>query len=757
MKELLKQYHLEPTEIKKLEGYGSINYRIKDKDNNHYVLKHYTDPSELALIQAESEIINAISGKLSFKIPVNSSGKQTSVHQYADKNFSRLLPYIKGPLLSKVKHSPGLLYNFGKSIAELDRSLERIRNTEIESRKFVWDLQYCLLNRSKIKYITDPSKTKLVEYYFDQFEHFVLPELPDLRYSIIHNDLNDYNIMTDGKKITGLIDFGDITYAPLVNEIAIALAYIMIGKENPFEAAYQVIRGYQTLYPLNEEELKLLYYLIPARLCTSVCNSAEFKVKGEDTEYISINEKPAWALLEKWISYNPVGVKNQFLKAAGYPLIDLKKKNDDILSIRKKNTGKSLGLSYSTPIYMTGAAFQYMYDHKGNTYLDARNNIPHVGHCHPKISQAISRQTRLLNTNTRYLYDSLAKYIENLLPWFPPKLNKIFFVNSGSAASDLAVRMAQTYTSRDHLLVLEHGYHGNTIIGIDISSYKFDGKGGKGMSPGVTRLPLPKLFNGKFRTGEEYAKNATEQISGLINNNILPAAFIAEPVSGCGGQVPLAPGYLKTIKPFLEKHQILTILDEVQTGFGRLGDYFWGFELHGIIPDLVILGKPMGNGHPVAAVVTTEEISNAFATGMEFFSSFGGNPVSCEAANAVLEVIEEEKLMQNAKETGDYFISSLNSLQKDFPAIGDIRGSGLFIGIEFINKDGKPDTKFAEMVNNRLKQHFILAGTDGPYENVLKIKPPLCFNKSNTDFFMEELNEILNNTPDRIRKLSELP
>ena len=745
MEKLLKHYHLEPTEIKKLEGYGSLNYHVKDKDNNHYVLKHYSDPSELALIQAESEIIEAISGKLFFNIPVNSSGNQISVHQHNDKSFSRLLAYIKGSLLSQVKHSANLLYNLGKSIAELDRSLKGIKNAKIESRKFIWDLQYCLLNRSKIKYITDPSKAKFVEYYFDQFEHFVLPELPDLRYSIIHNDLNDNNIITDREKIIGLIDFGDITYAPLVNEIAIALTYIMLGKEKPFEAANQVIRGYQALYPLKKEELKLLYYLIPARLCTSVCNSAEFKAKGEDTEYIIINEKPAWALLEKWISYNPIYVKNSFLKAADYPIINLNRKNDDILAIRKKNTGKSLGLSYSTPIYMTGAAFQYMYDFKGNTYLDARNNIPHVGHCHPKISQAISRQTRLLNTNTRYLYDSLAKYTEHILPYFPPKLNKIFFVNSGSAASDLAVRIARTYTNRDHLLVLEHGYHGNTIIGINISSYKFDGKGGKGISPGVTRLPLPKLFNGRYRTGEEYAKNAIKQISGLIKNNILPAAFIAEPVSGCGGQVPLAPGYLKIIKPFLEKHKIITILDEVQTGFGRLGDYFWGFEMHDIVPDIVILGKPMGNGHPIAAVVTTEEISNTFATGMEFFSSFGGNPVSCEAANAVLEVIEEEKLKQKAKETGDYFLSSLNSLKKDFPELSDIRGNGLFIGIEFINKNGNPDTKFTEMVNNSLKQHFILTGTDGPYENVLKIKPPLCFTKSNTDFFIEKLNGILKN------------
>lgn len=742
MDELLEYYGLEPTEIKTLDGYESINYHISDKNSNEFVLKHYTNLSQIDLIKAESEIINLISEGVSFNLPRNASDDKTSVHQLPDKSYSRLLPFIKGSVLAKTKHTKDLLYKFGKAAAELDQTLEGIRNAEIERRKFGWDLQHCLLNRPKIKYITSPSKAKLVEYYLDQFEHFVIPELPNLRYSIIHNDLNDYNIITDGNSITGIIDFGDIAYSQLINEVAIALTYIMMEKNNPLEAAQQFIKGYQSVYPLFEKELKLLYYLIPARLCTSVCNSAEHKAKGNDTGYILISEKSAWKLLERWITYNPLMLKNSFLNAAGYPSVNLKYESDKVLSVRKKHTGKALRLSYPTPVYITSAAFQYMYDHNGNTYLDARNNISHVGHSHPKISQAISRQTRLLNTNTRYLYQPMTNYIENLLQYFPPGLNKIYFVNSGSAASDLAVRMAQAYTNRKQFLVLENGYHGNTKTAIDISPYKFSGKAGNGIPKWVTQLPLPKIYNGKFETGEEYAQNAIDIIADLIKDNKKPAAFIAEPVSGSGGQVPLAPGYLKTLKPYLKKHSILSVIDEVQTGFGRLGNHFWGFEMHDIVPDMVILGKPMGNGHPIAAVVTTEEISDAFATGMEFFSSFGGNPVSCEAANAVLEVLKDEGLVENAKKNGDYFLTSLTSLQKDFTAIGDVRGSGLFLGVEFINQEGNPDIKLAEQVDIELKQRFILTGTDG---SVLKIKPPLCFSKKNTDQFIEELSKILKN------------
>ena len=227
------------------------------------------------------------------------------------------------------------------------------------------------------------------------------------------------------------------------------------------------------------------------------------------------------------------------------------------------------------------------------------------------------------------------------------------------------------------------------------------------------------------------------------------AAFIAEPIVGCGGQVPLAKGYLKEIYSAIRKQGGVCISDEVQTGFGRLGDVFWGYEMYDVVPDIVILGKPMGNGHPIGAVVTTDEIAEAFNNGMEFFSSFGGNPVSCAIGQSVLDVIEEEQLQQNAKEVGGYYLSQLWELQQKHKFIGDVRGLGLFIGFELV-KDRltlEPDTKLAQKIKNELRDKFILVSTDGPYDNVIKSKPPLCFSKENVDEVTEAINSILSSSP----------
>ncbi|MFM9908963.1 MAG: aminotransferase class III-fold pyridoxal phosphate-dependent enzyme, partial [Chitinophagaceae bacterium] len=288
-----------------------------------------------------------------------------------------------------------------------------------------------------------------------------------------------------------------------------------------------------------------------------------------------------------------------------------------------------------------------------------------------------------------------------------------------------------------------NGYHGNTSLGIEISSYKFDGKGGNGAGSSILKLPLPNLYRGIFNTSKEYANDAKEKIAKYIEKNNSPAAFIAEPISGCGGQVPLANGYLKELNAYNSSNQLITIIDETQTGFGRLGKWYWGFEMHDIIPDIVILGKPMGNGHPMAAVITTDAIANSFNNGMEFFSSFGGNPVSCEVGSAVLSIIEEEQLQANALLVGNYFKKRLNDLKNFFPCIGDVRGEGLFLGIEFTNTDGNPDTALAEFVKDELKSNFILSGTDGPSNNVIKIKPPMCFTTNNADEFINKFQKIL--------------
>ncbi len=746
MTDILSIFNIQIVDVKNLDGdinYSNIKYALKDNEGKRYILKIFPDKNELLLAKEETRILNKIGKSLSFGVLQTIKTSDGRLFFQHEKGIAKLLAYIDGDFIANVQHTPELLFSLGEKIAELDKALATIESSILAARKLFWDLQHAPLSFLKLELIAEPERRKLIAYYFDRFQHFVIPQLHQLRHSLIHGDLNDYNILVKDGNIEGVLDFGDSTYTATVNDLAIAMTYMMLDKENPFEQILPLIRGYQSINPLTLPEVEILPDLITTRLCISLCNSAEKKHLGHDNEYVLISEKPAWALLEKWITVNPLKIKNLFLQAAGFKTENKENKRNALISARTSMAGKSLGLSYSSPIYMTAAAFQYMYDEQGNTYLDAYNNIPHVGHCHPKVAAAITRQTRILNTNTRYLYHSFTDYASRLLQYFPAKLSKVFFVNSGSEATDLAIRIARSYTQRNAVAVLEHGYHGNTTTGIEISSYKFDGKGGKGQPANILKLPLPNLYNGKFTTGNEYAADAIKCIYEAVEKGNTPCAFIAEPISGCGGQVPLATGYLKTLQPFLEANGILTILDEVQTGFGRLGNYFWGFEMHGIVPDIVILGKPMGNGQPIAAVVTTEGIADAFANGMEFFSSFGGNPVSCECAASVLEIIEEEKLQENALQAGSYFKNKLKELQQMYKCFGDVRGDGLFLGIEFTDPSGKPDATTAAYVKNELKNNFILTGTDGPYDNVLKIKPPLCFNKSNVDFFVDKLDLLM--------------
>jgi ethanolamine-phosphate phospho-lyase len=744
--ELQKIFNISATNIKSLDGdinYSNLKYSVEATDGTKYILKIFPDKDELILAKEESRILNEISERLSFKVPQTIPAFETSLFFQHEKGEAKLLNYIEGDFIATIPHTKELLFSLGEKIAELNTALQKVESPIMSSRKLFWDLQHAPMSYHKVNLIEEPERRKLMAYYFDRFQYFVIPVQQTLRYSLIHGDLNDYNILVKDGRVEGFLDFGDCTYSPMVNDLAIAMTYMMLGKENPFEEILPLLQGYCSVSKLSRKEVELLPDLITTRLCISLCNSAEKKHLGQDNEYVLVSEKPAWALIEKWITVNPFKIKNTFLQATGFEIENGEDKANEILKLRRSVAGKSLGLSYSSPILMTSAAFQYMFDGHGNTYLDAYNNISHVGHSHPKVSEAITKQIRILNTNSRYLQELFVDYSSALLRHFPSKLSKVFLVNSGSEAADLAVRMTRTYTKRNSVAVLENGYHGNTSLGIEISSYKFDGKGGKGASPNILKLPLPNLYKGKYSSGKEYAADAIAIVQRAIENNNKPCAFIAEPISGCGGQVPLAPHYLKELKSYLDANDILTIIDEVQTGFGRLGNWFWGFEMHEVVPDIVILGKPMGNGHPIAAVVTTEAIADSFANGMEFFSSFGGNPVSCAAAKAVLEIIKEERLQENAMQVGGYFKERLKELQSHHTAIGDVRGEGLFLGIEFIDVEGKPNSQIASHVKNELKNQFILTGTDGPHDNVIKIKPPLCFDRGNVDSFIKKLEVIL--------------
>jgi len=418
---------------------------------------------------------------------------------------------------------------------------------------------------------------------------------------------------------------------------------------------------------------------------------------------------------------------------------------NEMIARRNKHIPSILSVSYDKPIYMVRSAFQYMYDAYGNTYLDAYNNIPQVGHSHPKVVEVGQKQMAKLNTNTRYIYDQLSTYAGKLISKFPDSLNQVYFVNSGSAASDLAIRIAKIHTGYKKIMVMEHGYHGHTQTATDISDYKFNHAKGQGQSKHIIKTLIPDTYRGKYSgipdTGKRYALEAIKQI---VNSDLPVAAFISEPIVGCAGQVPLADGYLAELYPAIRKQGGVCISDEVQTGFGRLGDFFWGFEAHDVIPDMVVIGKPMANGHPMGAVICTNEIAESFGKGVEFFSSFGGNPVSCAIANSVLEVIEEEGLQENAKKVGDYYKSLFFDLQKTHGCIGDIRGAGLFLGIEIIKQNTiEPDPELAHYIKNQLRNRKILISTDGPFDSVLKTKPALCFTKENAKKVVETIDEVL--------------
>lgn len=418
----------------------------------------------------------------------------------------------------------------------------------------------------------------------------------------------------------------------------------------------------------------------------------------------------------------------------------------DLINFRRKHLGKSLSLSYSDPLHIIRGEGVYLFDTTGRKYLDTVNNVNHVGHEHPKVVSAGQQQMALLNTNTRYLHEEIILYTEALLKKLPKELSVLHIVNSGSEANELAIRLAKAYTGQKDMVAIEVGYHGNTNAVMEVSSYKFDGKGGGGKPETTHILPLPDTFRGKF-TGadapQKYAAQATEIIAKLTKNNTGIAAFIGESMVSCGGQIVPPANYFKEVYKAVRKAGGICIADEVQTGFGRMGKTFWAFELFDVIPDIVTMGKPAGNGHPLAVVACTKEISEKFASGMEFFNTFGGNPVSCAIGRAVLEVIETEKLQQNALEVGEYLKSGLKALQKEFPIIGDVRGEGLFLGFELTNPLKQPMEVQTAYLADRMKSLGILMSVDGPDHNVLKIKPPIVFNKENADELLFRLKKVL--------------
>lgn len=419
-----------------------------------------------------------------------------------------------------------------------------------------------------------------------------------------------------------------------------------------------------------------------------------------------------------------------------------------VLADRKAHFAGNLSLTYHEPLMLVRGWKHHLFDEWGRPYLDAYNNVPHVGHAHPRIQAIAADQLRRMNSNTRYLHPAQTEFAHALLAKLPDHLQVCFFVNSGTEANELALRLARTHTGAKGMVTPDHGYHGNSTGAVAISAYKFNKPGGVGKADWVELIEVADDYRGSFKRGDpdraqKFANLVDPAIVVLAERGHGVAGFIAETFPSVGGQIIPPPGYLAAVYDKIRAAGGVCIADEVQTGLGRLGEAYFGFEQQNALPDMVVLGKPIGNGHPIGVVITTREIADSFDNGIEFFSTFGGSTLSCRIGREVLQIVEDENLQDNAHRMGTRLLNGLRDLQQRHSCIGDVRGIGLFIGVEFVQPDGSHATKLCSFVKNRMRDHRILIGSEGPHDNVLKIRPPLTIGENDIDMIVTTLGDVL--------------
>ena len=971
-----------------LPGELDFNFRI-NSEKERFLLKVSRPDTDLKYLEFQQEILQYVA---SSELGIQSPHPLPDVHgkllsEYADPSGKvrkvRLLSWMEGRLWSSVNPiKEDLLLSLGEQAGRLTRALQGFAHP-LAQREFEWDVARAGWTREFIPLFSSDHQ-QIATHFLELFDR-VREKYSSLRKSVVHNDANDNNVVVSEElgnpKVRAIIDYGDAIHTQVINDLAITLAYAVMGKADVLGAALPVVQGYHGQFPLQEEELEVLHTLVAMRLLISVSKSAINRQAEPDNNYLLVSEKPAWEVLEKWknvridfahysfrsacgysahpgegdfrrwTSNNPALLSSLFpsldkenihpldlsvsstligdrevtrdlelfqftlerlqasvpdkILAGGYlepralytseaydrmgnkgkesrtvhlgidfwlpvgtpvhalfesevvtavndegdkeygGLIILKHRVEDLvfytlyghqtiesvtrwkpgdriskgaeisqiadypengnwaphlhfqlmlslldyendfpgvaypnevevwkslcpdpnllfkqpglqsapamdasftLAYRKEHLGKSLSLSYTEPLKIVRGDGAYLIDHMGRRFLDTVNNVAHVGHENPRVVRAGQQQMAVLNTNTRYLHDNINAFAKELLSTFPEELSVVHLVNSGSEANELALRMAQSCTGQKDMIAVEVGYHGNTTGCVSISSYKFDGKGGSGAPEHTHIVPLPDHFRGLYRgenTGPLYASHIQEQIDHIHARGRKPAAFICESIISCGGQIELPDHYLEQAYAMVRKAGGICIADEVQVGCGRVGKQFWGFQLHDVIPDIVTIGKPIGNGHPLAAVVCTRQVADAFANGMEYFNTFGGNPVSCAIGTEVLRLIKEESLQENALTVGNYLKEELAKMQQEFPLIGEVRGQGLFLGMELTDPEMNPQTKKAAYLADRMKELGILMSTDGKDVNVMKIKPPIVFSRPQADELLETLKRIL--------------
>jgi 4-aminobutyrate aminotransferase-like enzyme/Ser/Thr protein kinase RdoA (MazF antagonist) len=663
-----------------------------------------------------------------------------------------VISYSSGVPVRSIEANSTTRRAIGASLAELDRALRTFAHPAAE-RALAWDLQQAPRMYELLPHIRDPARRGLAEQFLQRFDRHAAGALGNLRRQVIHNDFNLSNLLVDPDRpdrLSAILDFGDMLRAPLAVEVAVAAAYHIGEDADPLSQASELVAAYHEVNPLDEGELALLFPLMCARLATLVAISEwRAALYPHNRAHIMKNNASAWRALERLRNVTQQQAASRFVSAC-YPDRRFSKRatekveSDEQLQARRaQRLGPAYRLFYDKPLHIVRGEGVWLYDVAGRAYLDAYNNVPHVGHCHPRIVEALRTQAETLNTHTRYLHETVVDYAERLAALASP-LGTAMFTCTGSEANDLAVRIARACTGKSGIIATRHAYHGNTVA---VAEFSNSYPSAEPASPRVRTVPAPDSYRGPAGMNDEqlarvYADHVREAIESLEAQGIGVAAFIVDSMFSSDGIITAPPDYLQLAVSHVRKAGGIFIADEVQAGFGRTGTHFWGFEHFGVVPDLMTLGKSMGNGHPLAAVLARAELVREFGARARYFNTFGGNAVSCTVGLAVLDVLEEERLQENALRVGDYLRTGLRDLAKEFALMGDVRGRGLFCGVELVN-EREPATKGAGQIVNALRDKGVLVVATGPRSNVLKIRPPMVFSTANADQLLEALRGAL--------------
>ncbi|MCP4305031.1 MAG: aminotransferase class III-fold pyridoxal phosphate-dependent enzyme [bacterium] len=645
----------------------------------------------------------------------------------------RLTSYIEGVTVDEAGWTAELRRGSTQFLARLGLAI-RSFSAVAPGAPDLWQIERLTDLRVHLGHLTG-DRYDFAACWLDHYENEVQPRFAGLRRQVIHGDFNPANLIVDSADPTtlaGVIDFGDMTTGPLVADLAIALAYQCLGADDPATVIAESASSYHRIVPLTVAEIEILPELAMSRMVQSLIISGwRSAVHPDNREYILLHADPVWETLQR-LAGGTDDLVVRVTKESGLAAT-VKLTTDDALAVRRRRLGSGMRLTYDIPLRVATGSGVWLTDTDGVRHLDAYNNVAHVGHSQPDVVAALVGQAGRLNTNTRYLVDGVADYADRLVAMLPDPLEVVLFANSGSEANDLALRMARSVTGRRGMVVSENAYHGSTYLTMAISPEEL---GIERLESWVATVTVPGSFavdSAEIDLGIEQLGKAGEQLAGYICDTVFSSDGIYEP----------PPAYLPSIYQKVRGAGGLCIADEVQAGFGRVGSRLWGFAGSGVVPDIVTLGKPMGNGHPLAAVVTTRSIAEEFFSNGYYFSTFAGNPVSAAVGSAVLDVMERHNLPSRVEQVAGYLKTGLAALAAEYPVIREVRGPGMFIGVDLAYEDGRPATEYATYIQNQMRNKQVLIGRTGPAGNVLKIRPPLVFAEEHADLLLNRFRSQL--------------